>query len=167
MNGLFKAWVAAALPLILNAGIARCPASTIQVIAQDSPIIDGATAKESQPRDLLLMKFKSEWDYLTSLDSRPRTLTAPDSRNAPSLHSNSDPAGGNWNDVVIKNVADPAAASDDSTISSNANSQPSPNGVPAIVRAPGDGWQTLAALALVIAFTAIKRRSSAKSIRSN
>jgi hypothetical protein len=165
MNGLFKAWVAAALPLILNAEIARCPAAAIQVILQESPTISGTIARESKLRDPLLTKFKSDWDYLNVLDSTPRSLAAPDSRSARSLHSNADPAaGGNWSDAVIENAADPAAASNDSTVSTNSNPQSAPNVVPAIVRAPGDGWQTLAAVTLVIAFTAIKRRSSAKSL---
>jgi hypothetical protein len=159
MNGLFKAWVAAALPLILNAEIARCPAAAIRVIAQDS-----ATARESNPREALLPKFKSDWDYLNALDSTPRSLAAPDSQSARSLHSSSDSNGGNWSDVSIENAADPAAASNDSTVSTNANPQSTPNVVPAIVRAPGDGWETLAAVTLVIAFTAIKRRNSAKSL---
>jgi len=164
MNGLFKAWVAAALPLILNAEIARCPAAAIQVIAQDSPTVNGAIARESNPREPLPTKFKSDWDYLNALDSTPHSLTAPDSQSARSPHSNSDPAGGNWSDVSIENAADPAAASNDSTVSTNPNTQSTPNVVPAIVRAPSDGWQTLAAVTLVIAFTAIKRRNSAKSL---
>jgi hypothetical protein len=157
MNGLFKAWVAAALPLILNAEIARCPAAAIQMTAQDSLSIGGTIARESKPREPLPTEFKSDWDYLNVLDSTPRALAVSDSRSARSLHSNTDAAGGDWNSVVMENAADPSAASNDS------NPQSTPNGIPAIVRAPGDGWQTLAALVLVIAFTAIKRRSSAKS----
>jgi hypothetical protein len=164
MNGLFKAWVAAALPLILNVEIARCPAAAIQVIAQDSPTVSGAIARESKPREPLPTKFKSDWDYLNVLDSVPRSLAAPDSRSARSLHSSADAAGGNWSDAVIENAADPGAASNDSTVSTSSNPQSTPNVVPAIVRAPSDGWQTLAAVTLVIVFTAIKRRNSAKSL---
>jgi hypothetical protein len=56
MKRWFKAWFAAALPLILNGTIARCPAATIRVLAESE--ISGEGWKYSMsPADPLAVRF--------------------------------------------------------------------------------------------------------------
>ena len=164
MNGLFKAWVAAALPLILNVGAMRCAAATINVIDQKQPTIDGWIAKESRCRQQVFVKFKSEWDYLTRIEATSVTESSPQKPKAHNPPSSPSVAENRWNAIAADELS--AAASSDSSAGAAAALPATQNAIPAIVRAPGDGSQTLAALALVAFYATLKRKSLMHSKKS-